>query len=347
MNPGEHVTPRSTRFHVGKLPAAELQRLLGTLPKHDSRVILGPKIGEDAAVLDTGDRYLVVSTDPVTFVVDRIGWYAVHVNANDVAVMGASPRWFFAVLLLPGSTTDHSLVESIMTDVETTCATLGITVCGGHTEITAGLDRPIVVGQMLGEVEKPKLVDKTRLRVGDRIMLTHGVAIEGTAILAREKADKLHGRVPAGTIDRASAFLFDPGLSVVAAALAACAAGDVHAMHDPTEGGLVSGLIELMAPSRLGLLADAGKIRILPETAAICDALGLDPLRLIASGALLIGASPADSSRIASALEARQIPVSTIGEVRETSEGVRMEQNGRSFDLSMPERDEIARIFDE
>ena len=177
------------RFPVGKLPPAVLQKLLARcpLPKH-AGVVIGPRFGEDAAVIDLGAKYLVAKTDPITFTAEHIGWYAANVNANDIATLGARPRWFLATLLLPERKATAALVRSVFNDILRACRTLGITLVGGHTEITTGLDRPIVVGQMLGEVEKAKLVRKESQRPGDLVILTKGVAIEGTAILAREKA---------------------------------------------------------------------------------------------------------------------------------------------------------------
>jgi hydrogenase maturation factor len=195
---------------VGKFPLEHLRSLLMHLPKQDPRLLVGPQIGEDAAVIDAGDRYLVVATDPITLAADQIGRYAVHISANDVAVMGARPLWFFAVMLFPESRTTPELAETIMGDVRTTCEELGVTIGGGHTEITQGLDRPILVGQMLGEVAPTRLVRKARIAIGDLILLTRSVAIEGTAILAREKSERLRGRVDANLLARAARFLLEP-----------------------------------------------------------------------------------------------------------------------------------------
>ena len=239
---------------VGKLPLENLRSLLKQSAKHDSRLLIGPQIGEDAAVIDAGDRYLVVATDPVTFATDQIGRYAVQVNANDVAVMGARPVWFFVVMLLPEDRTTPELAEAIMADVRTACVELHVALGGGHTEITQSLGRPILVGQMLAEVAPTRLVRKTRIAIGDQILLTQGVAIEGTAILARQKSERLRGRVDADVLERGARFLIAPGISVVSAALAAANVGEtMHAMHDPTEGGLATGLFELVAPVGLGL----------------------------------------------------------------------------------------------
>jgi len=178
---------------VGKLPADLLRDLLDRYATADPRVVVGPAVGEDAAIIDMGDRYLVAKTDPVTFATDEIGWYAVHVNANDLACSGATPRWFLATLLLPESGTTPGLVETIFDQIAQACRPLGISLCGGHTEITYGLERPIVVGQMLGEVAPDGYVTSSGAQVGDALLLTKGIAVEGTALVAREKREELRG----------------------------------------------------------------------------------------------------------------------------------------------------------
>jgi len=345
MRPSD--APAQTAWPVGKLPARSLQQLLSKLPQNDARVLLGPRFGEDAALLEAGDRCLVVATDPVTFATDRIGWYAVHVNANDVVTLGATPRWFFMVLLLPERDATHELADAIVSDVVRTCEQLGVTVCGGHTEITPGLDRPIVVGQMIGEVSKSRVVRKDAVRMGDRVLLTRGVAIEGTAILAREMRDLLVGRVDEATIDRAAGLLFEPGIGVTDAALAALEAGIVRAMHDPTEGGVQSGLAELAAACGASLRVHTDRIPVLPETRTICDVLGVDPLRLMASGALLLVVPVSSVDPITTALGARGIPVAVIAEIGTPTDTSRMldPQGGRP--LVPAERDELARILGE
>jgi hydrogenase expression/formation protein HypE len=332
---------------VGKLPLEHLRSLLRHLPKHDPRLVIGPQIGEDAAVINAGDRYLVVATDPITFATDHIGRYAVHVNANDVAVTGARPLWFFLVMLLPESRTTPELAATIMADVRTTCEELGVTLGGGHTEITQGLDRPILVGQMLGEIAPTRLVHKTRLAMGDLILLTRSVAIEGTAILAQEKPERLRGRVDADLLARAARFLIEPGISVVGAALAAANLGEVvHAMHDPTEGGLATGLFELVAPAGLGLRVIREHIPVFSETDAICRALSLDPLRLLASGTLLIATAPDGADSVLRAIKATGVPAVVIGEVRPLSEGITIVTNGNVEPLAPAVRDEVARAFE-
>ena len=332
---------------VGKLPLEHLQSLLMGLAKNDPRLVIGPQIGEDAAVIDAGDRYLVVTTDPITFATDHIGRYVVHVNANDIAVLGARPLWFFVVMLLPENRATPELAEAIMADVRTTCEELSVTLGGGHTEITQGLERPILVGQMLGEVAPSRLVRKTHIAIGDLILLTRSLAIEGTAILAREKSEQLRRQVDADLLARAARFLIEPGVSVVSAALAAANVGEVvHSMHDPTEGGLTAGLFELVAPAGLGLRVVREHIPVLFETNAICSALTLDPLKLIASGALLVAVAPDEVDSVLTAIQSTSVPVVVIGEVRPSSEGITIETNGVVEPLTLPVRDEIARAFE-
>ncbi len=331
---------RGKRDVFGKLPPDVLERLLAGIPRRDPRVVVGARVGEDAAVIDFhGDRFLVAKSDPVTFATDRIGWYAVQVNANDLATLGARPRWFLATLLLPAGR--PGLAESIFSDLLRACEELDITLCGGHTEITPGLDRPIVAGHMLGEVEKRRLVSKERARPGDVLLLARGVAVEGTAILAREKAEALAGRLDAQLLERARNLLFDPGISVVADALAAAGAADVRGMHDPTEGGLIGALVELGAAAGLGVSIEQARIPVLHETVAVCRALRLDPLRLIASGALLIVTAPDQAERVMAALAQRRTPVAIIGRLTEPAHGLRLD--GALF--SFPERDEITRVL--
>lgn len=334
------------RFEVGKLPSELLARLLDKYRLEDERVVLGARVGEDAAILDMGDRYLVAKSDPITFATDQIGWYAVHVNANDVVTTGAVPLWFLATVLLPEKGTDEASVEEILRQMHAACGELGISLVGGHTEITYGLDRPMVVGQMLGEVEKEKLVTSGGAKEGDAIVLTKGIAIEGTALIAREKEQDLRKRGYAEDfITGAQAYLRQPGISVFREARRARLDFDVHAMHDPTEGGLATGLRELALASQVGLVVDEGKIEVLPECQRLCAEFGLDPLGTITSGALLLALSQEDASELVRVLATELIQAAIIGRVVPEAEGLMMESRGNRVPLPLFPRDEVARLF--
>lgn len=335
---------------VGKLPGRLLKELLDkNYCAEDSGVVIGPRVGEDAAVIDVGskDTYLVAKTDPITFAAERIGWYAVNVNANDVATMGAVPRWFLATVFLPEGKASEAMATEIFGDISNAAKELGITVCGGHTEITAGLERPMVVGQMLGEVHKDKLVRKTDVRAGDDIIMTKGIGIEGTAILAWERAEELEGRYGSEFVERARRFLYEPGISIVKEASIAAGTGRARAMHDLTEGGLSTGVMEMagMGMKKLGATIERSGIHCYPETAALCSHYGIDPLGMISSGALLVAVAPEDSGCVLGALKEAGVRARVIGSLIEGDKGFKMIEDGEEKELPAFEVDEIARLF--
>ncbi len=333
---------------AGKLPNDLLARLLAKVRPHDPRVVLGPGIGRDAAVIDNGGpKLLVAKTDPITFAADLIGWYAVHVNANDIACMGARPAWLMTSILLPQGAAPE-LAESIFDQVLDACRALDIELVGGHTEITYHLDRPIVVAALLGEVERGRLVQPEGAHPGDALILTKGIAIEGTAVLAREAAPALSRLgLTANEIETTKACLFDPGISVLPEAMAACEAVRVHAMHDPTEGGLATALYELAAASGCGISIDPAAVSVLPITRRLCHAAGLDPLGLLASGALLLAVAEEDAAAALAAIRAAGAAAERIGTVLDAGRGVIMEGDIQGRPVPRFARDEVARFFSE
>jgi len=331
---------------IGKLRAETLQAIFDKHHTKDPRVVVGPRVGEDAAVIDMGDRYLIATSDPITFATAEIGWYALQVNANDIAVRGARPRWFLATVLLPPGTTTDATVEALFAELHAACEELEVVLVGGHTEITHGLDRPIVAGTMLGEVDKDKLVTTSGARVGDAVVMTKGVPLEGAAIIAREKEAELRERgVPPAVIRRAKGFLKSPGLSVLPEAEIACELATVHAMHDPTEGGIATALVELADAAGVGLRIDRDRIMVLPEGRALCEAFGLDPLGTIASGALLMTLSPADAGIVIHALARESIDCHFIGQVVPREQGVTLMSGSRQEPMPVFAQDEISRLF--
>jgi hydrogenase expression/formation protein HypE len=333
---------------TGKLPPDLLQALLEKVPFGDSRVVVGPRVGEDAAVIDMGDRCLIATSDPITFATAEAAWYAVHVNANDVAVRGARPRWFLATILLPAGQTTTAAVTALFEQLAQVCDELEIALVGGHTEITHGLERPIIVGTMLGEVARDKVVTTGGARPGDAIVMTKGVPLEGVALIAREREAELRERgLGAAVIRRAKNFLKVPGISVVPEAEIACELAAVHAMHDATEGGLATALHELAEASGVGLRVDQDRIVVLPEGAEVCRAFGLDPLGTLASGTLLLTLPPADAGVVIHALAREGIDSHFIGQVVPRERGRALVGDVGEQPLPCFQRDEITKIFDE
>lgn len=340
---------------AGKLPPDLLASFIGKLGTPDKRVLLGPGVGEDAAFISFGSSTLIAKTDPVTFTTDRIGWYAIQVNANDIAASGGTPKWFLATLLLPENE-PASTARDIFQQLQQAADELDIALVGGHTEITVGLPRPIISGTMLGEAPPSETVSTASAAPGDSVILTSGIAIEGTAIIAREsRGELLAAGLSELEIASAAKFLDSPGISVVKAARIATTAGAgsglVTAMHDPTEGGLAGALDEMARASNTGITVDTDQVIVLPETRRICDALDLDPWGLIASGALLITAKPAGAKTIVDALLNNGIPAKVIGTVTEiepeSEHGSNLKRitNGITEPLPTFDRDEIARLY--
>ena len=334
-------------MELGKFPAGFMERILAKNQVTDPRVLLGPSVGEDAAVLDMGDRLLVATSDPITFATDSIGWYAVQVNANDIASTGATPQWFLATILVPDGFSESD-AEVVFDQIRTTCQAMGVSLIGGHSEITSGIDRPIVMGTMLGEAPKDRLITTGGAREGDSVLVTKGIAIEGTAVLARDRAHHLAGLgVGQSSLDTAAAYLTNPGISVLLDAKIALETTEVHSLHDVTEGGLATGLREVAAASNLGVAVEHGSIPILPESQEICDALGLDPMGLLASGALLITLPAPEAPAVLLALERHGINGWEIGQMLAQEEGMLMIGFDGEVPLPVFARDEIARYFSE
>jgi len=325
---------------VGKLDPTILEKLvLNSLGKQDPRVLLGPKIGEDATVIDFGNKALVVHSDPITGAVENLGWLAVNVCTNDIAARGIHPLWILTVLLLPEKFTLSEL-KSITTQIDQASKQLGVAVVGGHSEVTRGINRPIVITTAIGETVNKRFVHTGGARAGDSIIVTKGAAIEGTGILAYELTGFLEGKIGKEMVEKAKQFI--KMTSVVKDALTAVEVGEVHAMHDATEGGIAAGLQEIAWASNVSVVAYEDKIHVYPETEAICKALGIDPLKTISSGTLIISVSPEIADEIVTALKRKDIKGSIVGEVLEKKQKVYIvRKDGTRLNLVKPVKEEL------
>lgn len=338
----------SNKFVLGKLKHEYLAKLIANLEIDDERVISGSKIGEDAAVIDIpGDKYLVAKTDPITFATDAIGYYVVNVNVNDLVCTGAKPKWFQPTILLPENNTTTELIDQIFEDINNTCKSMEITVIGGHTEITSNLNRPVIIGSLLGEVEKNKLVLNSGAEPGDALILTKGIFIEGTSIIGREKEKTL---VDQGFnhefIQKCQNYLFDPGISVYREAILAHDNFKIKSCHDPTEGGIYTAIAEMTISSMTGVVIEEEKITILPEPKILCNIFNLNPYNTISSGSLLIAVNQEDSPLLIDLLRKNNIVAEKIGNFDSKDKGLRVKKkNGKLYPLKYSETDEITKIF--
>ena len=335
MSP-QHVGGRS--LESGKLPFELLVSLLDGLPAPPPEVRLGARIGEDACAIDVPGGTLVVATDPITFTTADAARLAVLVNANDVAVCGARPRWFLSVVLVPPGT-GEGVVRDLFTALQGALAELGAALVGGHTEVTPAVNRPVVIGQMIGLVETGAIVTTAGFGPGDVVLQVRPAPIEGAAVLSRELADRL-SELDARVLAEAQAALDRPGVSLVEPALLATELG-AKALHDPTEGGLSVGLHEMAAAAGVRIRVDREAVLWFEPGVAVCRALGCDPLSTLASGTLL-AAFPAEAAEgVVAAFARRGHAAAVIGTV-ESGAGVH-DAEGRP--LPWPQRDEAARLL--
>jgi len=298
---------------LGKLDPELLSReVLEVLPCTDERVLIGPGIGEDTSVVSLSglsDHLLVASSDPITGAEHDIGRYAVHVNANDVATAGARPSLFLCNILLSKSSSREEL-RSILSQIRRECEALQISVIGGHTEVSP-IERTVVSSTMLGFVRRDMLA-RRRVEPGDLVVLTKGAGVEGTSIIAAKRSEELGQVLGEELVERARGFASE--ISVVPEAMV-CSQHHVKRMHDPTEGGVLGGLMELSTAASISLEVRLADIPVAAETDEICKVLGLDPLRLIGSGSLLSIFDPSDVDEALSELSRSGIEASVIGRV--------------------------------
>ena len=340
---GRHVMDSLEMTHrilkQGKLPSDLLEEVLG-LPRPGSpEVRVGPQIGEDACAIDVPAGTLLAASDPITLTGTDIARFVVIVNANDVAVMGARPQWFLATVLLPTGTTEDQ-VRELFGGLHRAVSEVGARLVGGHTEVTAAVTQPVIVGTMLGLAATADVVTTGGARPGDLVVQIGGVPIEGAAVLAVDETPRLEA-VNIEIIEQAAAARDNPGISVVEQALTAAELG-ATAMHDPTEGGILGGLHELAMASRTAVRVDCSKMIWFEPGITVCRAVGLDPWATLASGSLLATFGPDDVEAALAAFRTGDHDAAVIATV-EDGAGV-CDTTGRP--MARPERDEIARLFD-
>ncbi len=323
----------------GKLLPPLLRRLVYPHLPTRPDVLVAAAVGEDSAVLDFGTSVCVATSDPITGAVQHIGRLAVHVACNDIAATGAEPVALLLTVLLPPAAGDAE-IEAIMREAGKAASGVGVAIAGGHTEVTARVTHPVVVVAGIGRAAAGGYVHAGGARPGEALLLTKAAAIEGTAILATDLAVELATRLPAEVLERARRFIDE--VSVLPEGRIAARAG-ATAMHDVTEGGVITAVWEMAEASRCGVELWADAVPVRAETTALCAAVGADPLTLIGSGAMLI--ATAVPARTLAAFEEAGIAAVQIGEMQEEDRTLR--RGERREPLSPPERDELWRILEQ
>lgn len=328
-------------MEIGKVPETVLKRaIFKQIHTKREEVLVGAGVGEDCAVMQLApDEVFVLSTDPITGTSKNMGALAIQITANDLASAGAEPVGVLLTVLLPPST-EEPLIRQLMQEVEGACEKLNIQVMGGHTEITAAVNQPLISVTGVGKIRKDHLVTTGGARVGDDVVVTKWIGIEGTSIIAKEKEEELLKRFARPFVEEAKNF--DRFLSVVPEAAIAVKSG-VSAMHDVTEGGIYGALWELAEASGVGLEIDLKAIPVRQETVEICECFRLNPYQLISSGCMLMAS--ADGRRLVRDLERAGIKATLIGRCVEGKAKKVVNGEDTSY-LERPKTDELYKIYE-
>jgi hydrogenase expression/formation protein HypE len=325
----------------GKLPNDLLEEFLGAFAFKDKSILIKPEPGEDCAAVDIdNEEVLVLTSDPITFTTDKIGHYSVLVNANDIATSGAVPRWMLTSLLVPVGITPLQ-IQKIIDELKDVCEKWNITLCGGHTEVTDAVTRPVVTGMMAGTVSRNELIDKKGMRTGHKVLMTKSAAVEGSAIIAKEFETRLKkAGISQNEIERCQNFIHD--ISILNEAKIAANISGVSAMHDVTEGGIATAIKELSIAGAHKVRINIDQIPVFPETEKICGQLKINPLGLIGSGSLLICCKQDTYKELMNKIKKTGINITCIGEVVEKGAGVEAFDKGKQIEWPCFEVDEIA-----
>ena len=294
---------------IGKLDPEALGLVLSRTGATDDDVLVGPRYGEDAAAMQVGDETLVVSSDPLSLARERLGSLAVDVACNDVAACGADPRWLTNVVFLPDD--DPEMLDVVTGQIDAAAESLGVSIVGGHAEYAPDLSRPTVSMTCMGLADE--FVPTGGARPGDRLVLTKGAGIEGTAILATDFSERVEA-AGVGTIERAERFFDEISVAPEARVLREYAT----AMHDPTEGGVVTGLLEMATAAGVRLDTERSAMPVREPTRALCDAAAVDPLRIFGSGALLAAVPEEHVDDALADLDDADVDATVVGTAVET-----------------------------
>jgi len=327
-------------MEIGKVSETVLKRsVLKQIRHRRSEVLVGPNVGEDCGVIELKeDEVFVVSTDPITGTKEDIGTLAVHITANDIASNGAEIIGILLTILLPKGSKEKDLKE-IMKEVEKVCSTLNIDVIGGHTEVTAAVNQPVITVTGVGKMPKSHMIKTAGVTVGQEIVVTKWIGLEGTAIIAKEKLEELTSKYTKDFIQGAVSFM--EHISVVKEAMIARKMG-VTSMHDVTEGGIFGALWELGEASHVGMEIDLKKIPLRQETVEICEYYNINPYQLISSGVMLMVTDRANA--LVEELKKNGIPATVIGRIVEGNDKIVMNEDEKRY-LIPPKSDELYKVM--
>ncbi len=332
---------------IGKLTIENLKNLiLNNIKKNRKEILTNPEIGGDCAIIEVGDKLLYLSSDPITGATEKIGSLIVNINANDIATSGSTLVGIMLTILAPPGTEKKEL-SLIIQEAQKECDILNMEILGGHTEITDAVNRIVVSGTVVGIGEKKDFNNRKKPGLGDKILITKGIGIEGTGIICTEKRKELEEIFGKEIIEEGQKYL--KKISVVKDAEIAKDVAKV--MHDVTEGGILGAIWEVCELFNLGAEIEDSKLKVSEVTQKICDYYKLDPLRLISSGTMLIIVGEKDIELLQKKLLEENIESFEIGTLTEKKDKIILKKCGEKTGfkeerivIAEPESDELYKV---
>ena len=326
---------------IGKLDNSLLKKIvLDKIKYRRDEVMVRPGIGEDCAVLDYGEYECVLSTDPITAAIEKIGSLAVHISCNDIASNGIEPVGLLLTVLLPEGTTEND-IEELMAQAARAAGDLKVEIIGGHTEITQAVSQPVIVSTAVGRGFKGASQSAEQMKPGDHIYITKTAGLEGTGIMATDKREELSKLLTKEELEEAVSMLEE--VSVVKEGVLAGKVG-TSGMHDITEGGVLGAVWELCNIADVGAEVFYEDIPISPLTTKICKAFDLNPLRLISSGSMMIIVNENNVEKMEKYMADANIKLTEIGTIKPKKDGLIMIKNGEPTEIQPPGSDEIYKL---
>lgn len=325
---------------IGKLTISDLKDLIfNNIKNNNDKILSFGEIGSDCAAIEVGDNIVYLSTDPITGSNSGLGKLAININCNDIATEGIPPIGIMLTILAPPETKKEEIAE-IMREAQQEADKLGVSIIGGHTEITAAVNKTIISATSIGIGTKDNFKKREHITAGDRLIITKGVGIEGTGIIAFEKESELLDTFSKELIDDAKALL--DLTSVVKDGIIANKFS--KGMHDVTEGGLLGALWESSCFYNLGVEISYEKIFIPKCTKEICNYFKINPLKLISSGTMLMVVGKNNAVPLIEKLKENNIPAFDIGEFTTSKEKV-LVKNGKRLEIMPPQSDELYKVI--
>lgn len=325
---------------IGKLTISDLKDLIfNNIKNNNNKILSFGEIGSDCAAIEVGDDVVYLSTDPITGTNSGLGKLAINVNCNDIATEGVAPIGIMLTILAPPETQKEDIAE-IMKEAQQEANKLGVSIIGGHTEITAAVNKTIISATSIGIGAKNNFKKREHIKSGDRLIITKGVGIEGTGIIAFEKENELLDIFSKNLIENAKSLL--DLTSVVKEGIIANKFS--KGMHDVTEGGLLGALWESSCFYNLGIEISYDKIFMHQCTKEICDYFKIDPLKLISSGTMLIVVDKNNVTTLIEKLKENNISAFDIGEFTTSKEKI-LVKNGKRLEIMPPQSDELYKVI--